>query len=206
LNLRANPDGEALLDAVEVLRDLNRRGVRRVPDDAPVGFVPRSWRPYVQLPDGAIDRHHWELCLLSELRSALRAGEIWVQGSRRYTDPERFLISRTDWPAARPRILRELELPATAEPRIRDVLSRTARHRDALDYDLQAGDTDVAIGDRGNLTVKRLRAHPREPDVDELAREIANHLPVIDLPDLLIEVPGERRRAARITPGCCSRR
>jgi len=32
--------------------------------------------------------------LLSELRSSLRAGEIWVAGSRRYTDPERFLIPR----------------------------------------------------------------------------------------------------------------
>jgi hypothetical protein len=87
LRLRANPDCEQLLEAVEVLHDLNRRGVRRVPDDAPVGFVPRSWRPYVHSPDGAIDRHYWELCLLSELRAALRAGEIWVQGSRRYIDP-----------------------------------------------------------------------------------------------------------------------
>jgi Tn3 transposase DDE domain len=40
----------------------------------------------------------------------------------------------------------------------------------------------------GNLSVKRLRAEPREPEVDELAKEIANQLPVIDLPDLLIEV------------------
>ena len=120
--------------------------------------MPRSWRPYVHSADGAIDRHHWELCLLSELRSALRAGEIWVQGSRRYTDPERFLISRHDWPAARPRVLRELELSASAEPHLRDLLARTVRHRDALDRDLQAGDTDVAIGDRGNLSIKRLRA------------------------------------------------
>lgn len=82
-----------------------------MPDDAPVEFVPRSWRPHVHRPDGGIDRHHWEQCLLSELRSALRAGEIWVQGSRRYTNPERFVIARSDWPSARPQILRDLELP-----------------------------------------------------------------------------------------------
>jgi len=159
LKLRANPDGEALLAAVDVLRDLNRRGVRRVPDDAPVGFVPRSWRPYVHLPDGAIDRHHWELCLLSELRGALRAGEIWVQGSRRYTDPERFLIARSDWPGARPRILRELDMPASAQPRVADVLLRTLGHREALDRDLQAGDADVAVGERG----KPQRQAPARP-------------------------------------------
>ena len=148
---------------------------------------------------GAIDRHHWELCLLSELRSALRAGEIWVQGSRRYTDPERFLIARKDWPGTRPRILRELELPASAEPRVSDVLARTAGHREALDRDLQASDADVTIGERGNLIVKRLRAQPREPDVDQLAREIANQLPVIDLPDLLIEVDRWTRFTCHLT-------
>ena len=188
LRLRANPDGEELLVAVDVLRDLNRRGARRVPDDAPVGFVPRSWRPYVQPPQGGIDRHHWELCLLSELRGALRAGEIWVQGSRRYTDPERFLISRIDWATARPSVLHALELPPCADERIGLLLERTARHRDVLDRDLQGAEADVTIGEQGNLAVKRLRAEPREPDVDELAKEIANQLPVIDLPDVLIEV------------------
>jgi hypothetical protein len=174
LRLRANPDGEQLLGAVDVLRDLNRRGARKVPDDAPIAFVPRSWRPYVQISGGGIDRHHWELCLLSEMRGALRAGEIWVQGSRRYTDPERFLISRADWPAARTAVLRELELPPVADDRVGLLLERTARHRDVLDRDLQAADADVTIGAQGNLSVKRLRAEPREPDVDELAKEIAN--------------------------------
>ncbi len=188
LRLRANPDGAQLLAAVDVLRDLNRRGARKVPDNAPVGFVPRSWRPYVLPADGGIDRHHWELCVLSELRGALRAGEIWVQGSRRYTDPERFLISRTDWPSARPAILHELELPPLADQRIDVLLQRTAHHRDILDRDLQTAVADVTIGEQGNLSVTRFRAEPREPDVDELAKEIANQLPVIDLPDLLIEV------------------
>jgi hypothetical protein len=111
-----------------------------------------------------------------------------VQGSRRYTDPERFLISRTDWPSTRPSVLHDLELPATANDRIARLLQRTATHRDVLDRDLHDGDADVALGEQGNLHVKRLRAEPREPDVDDLARTIANQLPVIDLPDLLIEV------------------
>jgi len=182
------PEGEALLEAVDLLKDLNRRGARRVPDGAPVGLVPRSWRPYVHPAEGGIDRHHWELCLLSELRGALRAGEIWVQGSRRYTDPERFIIARADWPNLRPSVLHQLELPSGADDRVGLLLERTAGHRDVLDRDLQDGDADVALGEQGNLHVKRLRAEPRELDVDELARLIANQLPVIDLPDLLIEV------------------
>lgn len=37
LDLRANSEGQALLEAVDVLRDLNRRGARRVPDAASGG-------------------------------------------------------------------------------------------------------------------------------------------------------------------------
>lgn len=59
--------------------------------------------------------------------------------------------------------------PKSAQPRVAALLERIAGQRELLDRDLQAGDADVAIGERGNLPVKRLRAERREPAVDELA-------------------------------------
>lgn len=70
LEMQATPDGQPLLAAVEFLRDLNRRGARRLPPDAPTGFVPRSWRPYVYGEVGGLERRHWEL---SAQRAAPRA-------------------------------------------------------------------------------------------------------------------------------------
>ncbi len=58
LELRAGPDGQRLLSAVAVLTDLNARGIRKVPADAPVDFVPRAWRPYVQPAGEGIDRRY----------------------------------------------------------------------------------------------------------------------------------------------------
>ena len=188
LRLRAGPGGERLLAAVELLRDLNARGARKVPDAAPVDFVPRAWRPYVLPAGGGIDRRYWELCLLSELRSGLRAGEIWVAGSRRYQDPERSLIGRSDWPHAREQVRAELELPATAGPRLDDLRARTIRHREQLDGDLAGGEAEVALDEHGNLKVSRLRAQPRDPAIDKLASEIANELAIVDLPDLLFDI------------------
>jgi hypothetical protein len=69
-------------------------------------------------------------CACCRSCAALRAGEIWVQGSRRYTDPQRFLISRTDWPTARAAVLHDLKLPASADGRVGQLLERTARHRE----------------------------------------------------------------------------
>jgi hypothetical protein len=51
------------------------------------------WARHV-LRGGGIDRRYYELCVLSELRDRLRAGDIWVVGSRRYRALEERLISR----------------------------------------------------------------------------------------------------------------
>jgi len=78
-----------------------------------------------------------------------------VQGSRRYTDSERFPISRDDWPRARPSVLHDLELSPSAEHRFARLLERTATHRDVLDRDLQGGDADVTVGEHGKAAARR---------------------------------------------------
>ena len=88
---RSHHSPDPLLEAVRLLQHLNRLRRRTVPPEAPTHFVPRKWRPYVEAPDGRIDRHYYELCTLWELRGALRAGNIWVANSRRYADPETYL-------------------------------------------------------------------------------------------------------------------
>ena len=80
--------------AIAVLREANRSGAD-LPKSAPTGFVRQRWAPYV-LPGGTIDRRHYELCVLSELRDRLRAGDVWVAGSRQYRSFEERLISGRD--------------------------------------------------------------------------------------------------------------
>lgn len=42
--------------------------------------------------DVGADRRHYELCVLAELKNVLRAGDIWVQGSRQFKDFEDYLV------------------------------------------------------------------------------------------------------------------
>ena len=87
------PASASLMRAIEVLREVNRPEKSTLPESAPTGFVRQRWAPYV-LPGGEIDRRHYELCVLSELRDRLRAGDVWVTGSRQYRSFEERLISR----------------------------------------------------------------------------------------------------------------
>ena len=61
------PAAASLMRAIEVLREANRKGSATLPKSAPTGFVRQRWAALV-LPGGAIDRRHYELCVLSELR------------------------------------------------------------------------------------------------------------------------------------------
>jgi len=87
------PAAASLLRAIGMLRDLNEAARPSLPNSAPTGFIRERWARYV-LPGGAIDRRYYELCVLSELRDRLRAGDVWVVGSRRYRSFEERLISR----------------------------------------------------------------------------------------------------------------
>ncbi len=67
-----------------------------MPADAPRGFIPARWQKAVEGPAG-VDRRAWELCLLGEIRGALRAGELTVVGSRRYTPWDAGLYTGPAW-------------------------------------------------------------------------------------------------------------
>ncbi len=85
------PASASLLRAIEVLRDINSKDTAALPKSVPTGFVRQRWAAYV-MPGGVIDRRHYELCVLSELRDRLRAGDVWVTGSRQYRSVEERLI------------------------------------------------------------------------------------------------------------------
>ncbi|WP_341305482.1 Tn3 family transposase [Pseudomonas sp. TMP25] len=91
LKLRAAPSAKGLLDAIEVLRAMNTDSTRKVPADAPTAFVKPRWARLVHTSDG-LDRRYYELCALSELKNALRSGDVWVQGSRQFKVFDEYLV------------------------------------------------------------------------------------------------------------------
>ncbi len=63
-----------------------------IPDDAPCDFIDANWWKQIFDDQGRIRRKYYELCVLFELRSKLRSGDVWVEGSRRYARLDSYLI------------------------------------------------------------------------------------------------------------------
>src|SRR5262249_20463479 len=105
LTFHAEGPDDTVLRAVDIIRRLDRAPMRRpIPGGAPMALVTEAWRPYVREPDGSLSRRYYELCTLWSLRSALRAGHVWVAHSRRYTNPDTSLIPPAEWPRWRPEV------------------------------------------------------------------------------------------------------
>lgn len=84
LTFHAQGPDDTVLRALAVMRMLDQAPTRRpIPREAPTALVTEAWRPSIREADGSISRRYDELCTLWSLRSALRAGNVWVAQSRR---------------------------------------------------------------------------------------------------------------------------
>lgn len=183
---KGGPAVASLLRALEALRVMHASGKRRLPANAPAGFIRRSWRRFV-MPGGVIDRKAYEICALSELRDRLRAGDVWVEGSRQFRDFESCLVPRPTFDALR----EENALPVAVEKEGTPYL--LARRQTLLDRVAEvaglaaAGKLEDADLSTGELKISPIR--DRTPvAAEELGRNAYQALPRVKITDLLLEV------------------
>jgi hypothetical protein len=90
------PVAQELIEALDLLRQMNRDGSRKIQSNAPTGFIRKRWESYVFTAEG-IDRRFYELCVMAELKNALRSGDVSVSGSRQFRAFEEYLMPCTDF-------------------------------------------------------------------------------------------------------------
>jgi hypothetical protein len=100
LEFRSTQAAEPLLRALDTIREMNESGKRKVPDGAPLDFVPKRWQKHVHDEEGNINRQYYEMAALTELKNHIRSGDIWVVGSRLHKDFEEYLVSKEEWEKA----------------------------------------------------------------------------------------------------------
>ena len=153
----AAPAARSLLAAIDVLRGLNATGARKLPPNAPRAFISKRWQKLVRTADG-LDRRHYELCALAELKNALRSGDMWVISSRQFKDFEEYLVPAQPFVA----LLEAGELPLAVEVDGERYLRQRLAH---LTQQLE--------------TVNRLAAAGELPDAAQaLIDQVARLLPV----------------------------
>ena len=171
--LRAVPAAAATLRAVELLHDAYRSGGRTWPESLPVSFLRVTWRGAVlgAAKAGGMQRRIWEAATLLALRDRLRAGDIWVEGSRQWRAVEDQLIPPALFNAMRAAGPLPVAVPATAEEYL-------AERRALLDRRLADVAAKAAANALEDVTIKdsEMKITPLKAVTPEAADDLADRL------------------------------
>jgi TnpA family transposase len=186
LTMKAAPAARDLLAGVEMLKGMNERQARKVPDDAPTSFVRKRWESLVRTPDG-LDRRFYELCVLSELKNSLRSGDIWVQGSRQFKDFEEYLLPIPRFSAQREQWQLGLAVETDCDRYLEGRLAVLERELAAVERLAAQNELpDASITSSGLKITPLDNAVPDEADA--LMQQAYNLLPHLKITELLLEV------------------
>ncbi len=192
LEFEASVEAKPLLAAVDVLRELYAKGTRKVPEGTPAEFVPTRWRGYLDhartTGNTTAYRHYWELCTLLGLRDALRSGDVWVPGSRRYAAPTTFLLPAKRWEGMRAEYCALVDASPSADEALEQVGEQLHAALGELEPLLASGDGPVRMTEKGEIVVSKLSAMAVPEPVEQLRLQLVDLLPRPQLTELLIEV------------------
>jgi len=182
----ATASGRPVVEALQALSGLwGRKKV--VPSEVAIGVVTPTWRRLVLADPAQVDRRAYTLCVTEALHRALRRRDVFCPASSRWADPRACLLEGERWSAMRPELLEGLSLDP--DP---------SRHLEALGVQLDQAYRGVADGlsdnallnldDQGRPHLSPDEALDSPPSLKALKKTVAAMLPLVDLPELLLEV------------------
>jgi TnpA family transposase len=164
----------------------------------PTVFLRRAWRSRVKAGPDGLDPRAYEVAVIVHLRDRLRAGDIWVEGSRAYRRFEDYLLAPATFAALRAEERLGLALPDTAAAWLE---ARGGVLREKLKVVLAAaaaGNLVDASLTKAGLKVAPIRREQRNR-AKALSRRLYALVPRIRITDLLAEVNGWTGFAGRFT-------
>ncbi|MBU0995174.1 MAG: DUF4158 domain-containing protein [Proteobacteria bacterium] len=104
----------SIFNAVDILKEMNENNKRKLPEDAPVDFIPKKILQLVD-SDGEINKPAWECALLTAVRDEIKSGNISVCMSKRFGRFDDFFAPKEKWFAHRKRFFIRAGLPMNPE-------------------------------------------------------------------------------------------
>ncbi len=179
-----NNASKPLIEAINVLNNMNENGNRKVPEDAPTDFISNRWNKCLYEKDGSINRHYYEIATLSELKNRIRSGDVSVEGSKNFKDFEEYLIPHDEWNTVKKtgtRLAVNLDVRECLQERIESLNSRLKWFSQNIDK------LDGVTIENSKIHIDKLEKDT-PPEAVLLSQKLYKMMPRIKLPDLLLEV------------------
>ena len=199
LDFKAAPGSEKLLEAIEILRRLNKGTLKSVPLDAPCMFVPASWKHALKNPDGSIRQRTWELALYYAVKKALNSSDLYFPYSRHHRNFWETIYGDNLWQEEKLKAYTQLKLP-TEFDKILEKLNEEFEQSIQLAKKNIDKESFAYVGKNGELKLRKDDALPIPESTEKLRQQIKSRLPIIRIEKLLEEVEEEIRFSQCFVP------
>ena len=175
-----------MLKALTFLHDLEEQ---KHPDltSAPMEVVPSSWKRLVAPKDQPVDRRYYTLCVLERLHEALRRHDVFVEESTRWGDPRAKLLSGEHWERVRPTICQSLGRKVEPKMEFDEAYRTTAARFPQPGVRLEKV-KNKAGQELDSLVLTGLDKVEEQESLRLLRHRVARRQPLVDLPELLLEI------------------
>lgn len=191
IQFSALPNAKPLLDALEFLSQQEKEKTKKADfKDAPQAFIPNAWKQYVYPTKDQVSKAHYTICLMEQIRLAIRRRDFFVKPSIQWTDPRKELLEGEAWKKIKPTICKGLdrsekveEVLTTLQKTLDECYQRTEKNLEDNSY--------LRIEQKNNkdrFVLSPLEALEDTPSLISLKEKVKNLIPQVDLPALIMEV------------------
>ncbi|MCH9697456.1 MAG: Tn3 family transposase [Gammaproteobacteria bacterium] len=197
LQFTAAQGSEALMQAIQIVREIDSGLLKKLPADAPIAFVPKELRKALKNPDGNINRNAWEMSLALALKEALRSGDLYLPQSKSHVFFWDMMLSKSRLQEVREAAYEALNQPQPTQTKAvltQQFIEATSEARKRFKTD------DFATIDKGKLKLKRYDKITLPASVTRLQKVIDASMPPIRIEQLLMEVDQLTQFTQHFTP------
>lgn len=197
LPFAAEQGNDSLIHAIDIIRKLDAGALKKIPDNAPIAFVPKELRRALRDQAGQINRNAWETGLAVAIKDALRSGDLYLPQSKQHVSFWDLTLSEPRWQEVRPSSCATLQQPPPQEAKA--VLTHQFHEATTQAQERFACDDFAEIQD-GKLKLKRYDKVAVPAAVTTLQKVIEARLPMIRIEQLLMDVDHLTHFSRHFTP------
>lgn len=190
LNIYSNVQHDSLIVAKNFLLAHANSKKELLPGEIDLSFAPKEWQKLILLKEGKkkfLVRRYFEICVFICLADALKATDIYVEGSASYKNFNDILLSKEECIKLIPDYCQALNLAQDGKTAV--VMLRQALADKANDVDKRYKKIKELVIDENGVTTLKKRPHDRDSnEVSPLQKTIQARMPKRKILDVLVNM------------------
>jgi len=180
---------KSILQALNILRQLNRENSNKLPDDAPLDFIPKTWQKAMKV-NNKTTRRTWEMALYYELKKQINSGDIYLSRSYKHQYFWDKIYKKEAWEKQAQQAFKKLGFPEKFEDML-VILKKEYYEGIELAKNNLNKESFAYINQQGELKLRKEDALIIPPSVKALKALIQKNMPIVRIEKVLADLDRE---------------